>query len=86
MAKGITRADPAERPQCGTNSGYYLHFRAGETTCDACRAAHVAYQADLNAACQRAHARLSHEYHDRYRKLYVEELALRGIRRDPGGH
>jgi len=30
-------------PACGSNAGYQRHYRAGQTACDACLAAHRAY-------------------------------------------
>jgi len=40
---GRTRTPAA----CGTNSGYYRHRDLHETICDACRAAHNAYNREL---------------------------------------
>jgi hypothetical protein len=64
---------------CGTRAGYFRHYRAGEDTCQACRDAANAVNADRNAARQRAWGRLAREFPDRWRELYAEELQRRGL-------
>lgn len=66
--------------RCGTNAGYFRHRRAGEETCADCRAAHVADNADRQAARDRPYARLASEFPERWRELYVDELERRGIK------
>lgn len=68
-----------KREQCGSNAGYFRHYRADEQICEPCRAAHIAINADRDAARQRAHARLAKEQPDRWRELYAEELERRGL-------
>lgn len=65
--------------RCGTRAGYFRHRRAGEETCQDCRNAHVAVNADRDAARQRAWGRLAREFPERWRELYAEELERRGL-------
>lgn len=45
-----------KRAQCGTDSGYFRHRRAGEPACDECLAAHAAAARAVKAARARASA------------------------------
>lgn len=78
------KAAPVTRPQCGTDAGYFRHYRADERPCEPCRAAHIAINADRDAARQRAHTRLASEYDRRWRELYAEELERRGLKAKKG--
>lgn len=69
---------------CGTNAGYNRHVRAKEPTCTPCREAHAIYNAGMTAARTRALTRLSHEFPERFRLLYSEELEKRGMRAQKG--
>lgn len=80
----MARPSTVTRPECGTNGGYFKHYRRGEPTCQACRNAQQADNADRNAARQRALTLLGREYPDRLRQLYAQELIARGLQ--PRGH
>lgn len=69
----------------GTLSGYQMHIRRGEQTCDDCKAARAAYmrerrregrdvkQARLRSVRWRAIERLIAEHNDRFKELLAEE-------------
>ena len=41
--------DPRARPECGSTTGYQLHYRRGERACRACLDAHAAYKRQRRA-------------------------------------
>lgn len=83
----MVKRQPAE---CGTNAGYFRHYRAKEKPCEPCRKAHsadarrryLASQDERQAALRarsKAHGRLAQQFQVEYLELLVEEMEAEGL-------